>query len=76
MHQHTPSALRGRLESSAIWMQGLSAMKVHKSRLEKERDEVAAQKAAEQEKPLPSYMRATKASIAMKKVRNFSLSLP
>ncbi|KAK9908000.1 hypothetical protein WJX75_001302 [Coccomyxa subellipsoidea] len=51
--------------------QGLSAMKAHKSRLEREREEAAARRAevsaAGQEKPLPSYMRATKASIAMKK---------
>ena len=49
-------------------------MKVHKSRLEREREETAARlaenSAAGQEKPLPSYMRATKASIAMKKVSN------
>lgn len=47
-------------------------MKVHKSRLEREREEAAARRAeisaAGQEKPLPSYMRATKAFIAMKKV--------
>ncbi len=51
-------------------MQGLGAMKVHKSRLEKEREEVAMRRAAGpgagEEKLLPSYMRATKASIAMK----------
>ncbi len=53
-------------------MQGLSAMKVHKSRLERERDEAEKRRAdtSGQEKPLPSYMRATKAFI-MKKVSSF-----
>lgn len=58
------------LPSSMCGTQGLDAMKVHKSRLERERDEVAMRRAAGpgavENKPLPSYMRATKASIAMK----------
>ncbi len=59
-------------------MQGLDAMKVHKSRLEREREEVAMRRAAGpgagEEKPLPSYMRATKASIAMKVRRSPSMA--
>ena len=50
-------------------LQGLASLPKHKSRLEQEKDAaVAAQATAGPSKPLPSYMRPTSASQAMKKV--------
>lgn len=57
--------------------QGLGKMLTHRSRLEREKEAAAARRAAglgtpskSGDKPLPSYMRATAASIAMEKVTN------
>jgi hypothetical protein len=57
-------------------VQGLDSMVKHKSRLEREKEAAAAKQAggtaSPGQKPLPSYMRATAASIAMEKVCNQS----
>ena len=55
--------------NTSYCLQGLASLPKHKSRLEQEKDAaVAAQAIAGPSKPLPSYMRPTSASQAMKKV--------